>query len=250
MDDSIHLRLFQCTLTGPSTKWYVDEKSGSHVTFKSLAFFQLPGHHETGIKLLFECKQTSIAHIYDHIHEWRQRHSLCKVETTKEQRINWFLKSLVSILAKYVASTFPQSKEYSITKAQHFNLIYAQSGYLYIVIPNAPRHVPFGQEKPGMSHATDELIGTTTHHNLYIRTPPMYGTPQYPLIYGRPYYYPPPLYQQPYHVSPPPPMSGPLLTPIMRPTSQPSSGSSSTSAYNLGTSESASPSYIPYGLFP
>jgi hypothetical protein len=47
MDDSIRLRLFQCTLTGPSTKWYVDEKSGSHVTFESLAkafltFFQLP----------------------------------------------------------------------------------------------------------------------------------------------------------------------------------------------------------------
>jgi hypothetical protein len=29
MDDSIRLRLFQCTLTGSSTKWYVDEKLGS-----------------------------------------------------------------------------------------------------------------------------------------------------------------------------------------------------------------------------
>jgi hypothetical protein len=37
MDDSIRLRLFQRTLTGPSAKWYVDEKSGSHVTFESLA---------------------------------------------------------------------------------------------------------------------------------------------------------------------------------------------------------------------
>jgi hypothetical protein len=57
MDDSIYLRLFQRTLTGPSTKWYVDEKSGSHVTFESLAkaflsFFQLPVHHETGLELL------------------------------------------------------------------------------------------------------------------------------------------------------------------------------------------------------
>jgi hypothetical protein len=46
MDDSIRLRLFQRTLTGPSTKWYVEEKSGSHTTFESLAkafltFFQL-----------------------------------------------------------------------------------------------------------------------------------------------------------------------------------------------------------------
>jgi hypothetical protein len=85
----------------------------------------------------------------------------------------------------------------------------------------------------------DGLIGTTTHHNPYIQPPPMYGTPQYPSIYGGPSYYPPPLYQQPYHVAPPPPMSGPLPTPIMCPTSQPSSGSPSTSAYNLGTSESA-----------
>jgi hypothetical protein len=59
MDDSILLRLFQRTLTGPSTKWYVDEKSGSHVTFESLAkdflaFFQLTVHHDTGLELLFE----------------------------------------------------------------------------------------------------------------------------------------------------------------------------------------------------
>jgi hypothetical protein len=45
-------------------------------------------------------------------------------------------------------------------------------------------------------------------------------------------------------------MSGPSSTPMMRPTSQPSSGSPSTSTYNLGTSESASPSYAPYGSLP
>jgi hypothetical protein len=42
MDDSIRLRLFQCTLTGTSTKWYVDEKLGSHATFESLAKHFLP----------------------------------------------------------------------------------------------------------------------------------------------------------------------------------------------------------------
>jgi hypothetical protein len=45
-------------------------------------------------------------------------------------------------------------------------------------------------------------------------------------------------------------MSGPSPVPTMCPTSQPSSGSPSTSAYNLGTSESASPSYVPYGSLP
>jgi hypothetical protein len=55
MDDSIRLQLFQCTLTGPSSKWYVDEKSGSHATFEFLAkafltFFQLPIHHDNGLE--------------------------------------------------------------------------------------------------------------------------------------------------------------------------------------------------------
>jgi hypothetical protein len=54
MDDYIRLRLFQRTLTGSSAKWYVDEKSGSHVTFESLAkdflsFFQLRVHHDTSL---------------------------------------------------------------------------------------------------------------------------------------------------------------------------------------------------------
>jgi hypothetical protein len=116
MDNSVRLRLFQRTLTGPSTKWYVEEKSGSHATFESLAkafltFFQLPVHHNNGLELLSDFKQTSSTHIVDHIHEWRQRRSLCKAETTPQQCLNWFLKSLVSLLAKYVAATFPQSEE-------------------------------------------------------------------------------------------------------------------------------------------
>jgi hypothetical protein len=54
MDDSIHLSLFQRTLTGSSAKWYVDENLGSHMTFESLAkaflsFLQLPFHHDTGL---------------------------------------------------------------------------------------------------------------------------------------------------------------------------------------------------------
>jgi hypothetical protein len=78
MDDSIRLRLFQCTLTGPSTKWYMEEKLGSdHVTFESLdktffTFFQLPIRHDNGIKLLSKFKQTSSTHIADHFHEWRR----------------------------------------------------------------------------------------------------------------------------------------------------------------------------------
>ena len=112
MDDSIRLRLFQCTLTGPSAKWYVEEISGSHGTFESLAkafltFFQLPVSHDNGLELLSDFKQTISTHIADHIHEWSRWHSFCKADTTPQQCLNWFLKSLVSLLAKDVAATFP-----------------------------------------------------------------------------------------------------------------------------------------------
>jgi hypothetical protein len=93
------------------------------VTFESLAkefftFFQLPIRHDNGIELLSNFKQTSTTHITDHIHEWRHRCSLCKEETTKQQCLDWFLRSLVSLLTKDVSSTFPQSKEEDINKAQ------------------------------------------------------------------------------------------------------------------------------------
>jgi hypothetical protein len=56
---------------------------------------------------------------------------LCKIEVTDELLLDWFLKSLFPLIAKDVATTMPQSEEEAITKAQHFDLIYSQSGYLY-----------------------------------------------------------------------------------------------------------------------
>jgi hypothetical protein len=57
--------------------------------------------------------------------------------------------------------------------------------------PDLPKPVPFGQDKPGMSHSADGLIGTTMHHSPQPQPPPMYGTPQYPPAYGGTSYYPP-----------------------------------------------------------
>jgi hypothetical protein len=253
MEDSVRLRLFQRTLTGPSAKWYVEEKSGSHATFESLAkafltFFQLPIRHDNGLELLSNFKQTSATHIADHIHEWRRRRSLCKAETTKQQCLDWFLRSLVSLLGKDVASTFPQTEEEAISKAQQYDLIYAQSGYLYTVLPDLPKPTPFGQDKPGMSHSADGLIGATTHHGPQPQQPPMYGTPQYPPVYGGTPYYPPPTYQQPYPVATPPPTSGPPPAPPVHPPISTNSGTPSTSSYS--TSESTQPPYVPYGSVP
>jgi hypothetical protein len=204
--------------------------------------------HDNGLELLSNFKQTSATHIANHIHEWRRRRSLCKAETTKQQCLDWFLRSLVSLLGKDVASTFPQSKEKSISKAQQYDLIYAQSGYLYTVLPNLPKPVPFGQDKPGMSHSADRLIGATTHHGPQPQPPSMYGTPQYPPAYGGTSYYPPPLYQHPYPVAIPPPISGPPPAPPIHPPIPTNSGTPSTSTYS--TSESTTPSYVPYGLVP
>jgi hypothetical protein len=117
------------------------------------------------------------------------------VETTKEQHLDWFLKSLVSVIAKYVASTFPQSEEETISKAQEFELIYAQSDYLYTVLHDAPRPLPFGPDKPGMSHVVDGLIGSMTHLNPYDHPSPTYCAHEYLQPYGGTSYYPPPNHQ-------------------------------------------------------
>jgi hypothetical protein len=121
-------------------------------------------------------------------------------------------------------------------------------GYLYTILPDLPKPVLFGQDKPGMSHSTDGLIGTTTHYGPQPQPPPMYGTPQYPLEYRGTYYYPPPPYQQPYPVTIPPPISGPLSAPPIHPPIQTNSGTPSTSSYS--TRERTTPSYVPYGLLP
>ena len=53
-DDSIRLRLFQRTLTGPAAKWYIELPKEAFVLFDDLAMnflnhFQLPVHYYVGI---------------------------------------------------------------------------------------------------------------------------------------------------------------------------------------------------------
>jgi hypothetical protein len=76
MDDSIRLRLFQRTLTGSTTKSYIELQRRTFQDFNSLAMtflthFQLPIHYKTGTKLLTSLHQTNFVHISNHIHEWR-----------------------------------------------------------------------------------------------------------------------------------------------------------------------------------
>ena len=57
VDDSVRLRLFQRTLTGAATKWYIELPCGIFQDFNTLSMaflthFQLPVHYEAKTHLL------------------------------------------------------------------------------------------------------------------------------------------------------------------------------------------------------
>ena len=88
--------------------------------------------------------------------------------------MDWFLRSLLPPIGKYVASHFPQTKEAALQIALKYDLIYAQSGYVYTVLPDLPR--PSGANAPGASHSADGIVGALSHP--YAQPPMGYGLPQ------------------------------------------------------------------------
>ena len=52
--------------------------------------------------------------------------------------LEWFLKSLLPYIGKDVSTSRVQNEEQAIFRAHELDLIYAQSGLLYEIIPNAP----------------------------------------------------------------------------------------------------------------
>jgi len=71
--------------------------------------------------------------------------------------LNWFLRTLLSPIAKDAMSHFPKKEEESLQTALRYDLIYAQSGYVYTIMPNLPH--PGDANALGASHATDDIIG-------------------------------------------------------------------------------------------
>ena len=58
--DSIKLRLFQCTLTGVATKWYIELPQSKNPDFNSLDFmflqyFQTCVRYDEGVEILLSC---------------------------------------------------------------------------------------------------------------------------------------------------------------------------------------------------
>ena len=148
-------------------KWYIELPQAKYPDFNSLAFmflqyFQLPVKYDKGVEILLSFRQHTVTHITDRIHEWWQHRSLCKIQLDDRIFLDWFLKTLLPPIAKDVASECPQYEEEAILKAQQFDLIYAQFGYLYTIILDAPLPGTSYHDALGASHAADGIIGSVS----------------------------------------------------------------------------------------
>jgi hypothetical protein len=142
-DESVQLHLFQRTLVGGVVKWYIELDSLKYSYFNNMAMvflnhFQLPMRYDADTKLLPNFKQMKDVHIYDHIRESSLQKSLIKVKVPLTFFLEWFLKSLVPCVSKYVMNSRVFFKEETIMRAQQLELIYSQSGMLHKILPDAP----------------------------------------------------------------------------------------------------------------
>jgi hypothetical protein len=166
MDDSIRLRLFQRTLIGSTTKWYIELPRGFFVDFNTLnmAFlthYQLPIYYETGTEILTSFKQNKATHISDHIHECRRRRRLIKLELLDQLLAEWFTKSFVKDIDRDIAMGGVVTEEQAISHAQYLDLVYSQTGTLYDLLPDAPRpSTSATSTTPTTSHVARSVIGT------------------------------------------------------------------------------------------
>ena len=104
-----------------------------------LNHFQLLVRYDVGTEILSTFWQDKATHILDHIQEWRRRKRLIKAFIPPEFLLEWFLKSLLPYIVKDVSTSKVQNKEQAIFRAQELDLIHAQSGIFYEIIPNALR---------------------------------------------------------------------------------------------------------------
>ena len=123
-----------------------------------LNHFQLPIRYDASLELLSTLHQDTTTHISDHIQEWRRRKRLIKTPIPPTFLLEWFLKSLHPPISKNVPTSRVTNEEEAIFRAQQLDLIYAQSGMLYHILPEAPRSTYDPRQKPG-PHA-DGIVGS------------------------------------------------------------------------------------------
>jgi hypothetical protein len=140
-----------------------------------LTHYQLPIHYEKGTNILISFKQSSTTHIFNHIHEWRRRRRLIKLDLPDQLLVEWFTKSFVNKISHDIFMGGVVTEEQEISRTQYLDLVYSQMGTLYDLLPDAPRPSTIATSTtPTTSHVVDGVIGTfhidakstsTTHTN-------------------------------------------------------------------------------------
>ena len=126
-----------------------------------LTHYQLPIRYEMGIEILSYFKQTKATHISDHIHEWRRRWRLIKLELPDQLLAEWFKKSFVNDIGHDIAMGGVVTEEQAISRAQYLDLVYSQMGTLYDLLSDLPRpSTSATSTTPIVSHTTDGVNGT------------------------------------------------------------------------------------------
>ena len=116
--------------------------------------------YDISTRLLSTFQQDKATHILDHIQEWHRWKRLIKAFISPEFLLEWFLKSLLPYIAKDVSTYGVKNEEQAIFRVQELDLIYAQSGLLNEIIPNAPRSSFNPKVKPGPH--IDGIVGCTS----------------------------------------------------------------------------------------
>jgi hypothetical protein len=122
-EDSIRLRLFQCTLIEVSVKWYIELPRGAYETFSQLVMvflnhFQFPIHYDVGLDFFATLHHDTAAHILDHIQYWHRWKRLIKTPIPLNFLLEWFLKFLHAPISKDVFSFGVTIEEEVIFRAQ------------------------------------------------------------------------------------------------------------------------------------
>jgi hypothetical protein len=93
---------------------------------------------------------------------------LIKAYIPPEFLLEWFLKSLLPYILKDISTSGVTSEEEAIFKAQQLDLIYAKSGMLYEILPDAPRSNYDPRQKPDTHD--DDIIGSANAKSIDLVT--------------------------------------------------------------------------------
>lgn len=142
LDDSIFILLFPHTLANNTLKWFINFSTTSFNSFTTLVMsflthFKLHIWYEIGTKIMTSLWWNNATHIFDHIHEWGRCRWLVKAMIHYWILVDWFSKSLLPPISKYISMVGDIIEEKNIYRSQQLDLIYSQLGTLYDIIPNA-----------------------------------------------------------------------------------------------------------------